>query len=495
MRIRRAALAAWAWATLLALPAFAQQSSWVCFIEGGKREPAHFEPNGNVYVGRHATTEGEAFREAIEGCERGEGNRNACQGSMTPGAICREMDAQRAAAYQPVFRRPMNVTPGDYQCEARGTAPIGYGVGWNGQFHSTTNPDYQAARRAMEALCTSATCEPMRCFRRSGTPPQQTQPQPAAGGGGGGGGTAAQNFQPGNVQYFWRQVGGNWRSATTQSNVQACNYASAEACDAGNVRAYAPGATQSLHLNGCGAPAIQVQCVVEARSAPPPPPRPVTPPSAGAPPPPSPDSLAQPGRPGWTVDARNGCWIWNANPRADSRVTWDGACPRGPAEGPGSGDWRWTENGQARLARFQGPRREGRAHGQGTYIYANGNRYDGMYQDGRQQGRGVFTWANGDKYQGEFRDGHRTGRGLLILVSGSRYEGGFLNGQKHGQGTYHWPNGNRYSGEWKNDQADGQGEYYSANGGQWYRGIWVGGCIRRADGRRAAVGRALDECR
>ena len=183
---------------------------------------------------------------------------------MTPGAICREMDAQRAAAYQPVFRRPMNVTPGDYQCEARGTAPIGYGVGWNGQFHSTTNPDYQAARRAMEALCTPSTCEPMRCFRRSGTPVQQTPPQTSTGGGVC---TAAQNFQPGNVQYYWRQVGGNWRSQTVQSNVQACNYTSPHACDAANVRAYAPGATQSFHVNGCNAPPIQVQCVVEARNA------------------------------------------------------------------------------------------------------------------------------------------------------------------------------------------------------------------------------------
>jgi hypothetical protein len=516
--IGKAALAVLALAqlTLLALPALAQQSNWVCFIEGGKREPAHFEPNGNVYVGRHATTEGLAFTEAIEACERGEGSRAACQGQMTPGAICREMDPQRAAAYQPVFRRPMNVTPGDYQCEARGTAPIGYAMGWNGQFHSTTNADYQAARRAMEALCTSATCEPMRCFRRSGTPPQQTQaqqmqPQPAAGGAGGG-------FQPGQVQYFWRQVGGNWRSPTTQSNVQACNYASAEACDAANVRAYAPGATQSLHLNGCNAPPIQVQCVVEARPAPPPPPRPVTPPAAGGPAPPPPDTLAQPGRPGWTVDARNGCWVWNAAPQPGATVTWDGACPRGPAEGPGSGEWRWTADGRALVARFEGPRVNGRQHGQGIYISPNGDRYDGEYRDGVRHGRAVFTWANGDQYEGDYRDGQRTGRGTLTRANGNRYVGEFLDGQRHGQGRltfpggdtyegnfrdnkfhgqgiYIWRSGNRYSGEWKADRADGQGEYYVADTRNWYRGTWVGGCIRRADGRRAAVGRDLAECR
>lgn len=251
-------------AMLPAFPALAQQSSWVCFIEGGKREPAHFEPNGNVYVGRHASTEGLAFNEAIENCERSEGNRNACQGSMTPGAICREMDSQRAASYQPMFRRPMNIRPGDYQCETRGTTPIGFGLGWDGQFHSSSNADYQAARRAIESRCTSATCEPMRCFQRSGA---QQQAQTNTGGGGGGGNAQGGNFPPGNAQYYWRQVGGNWRGQTVQIDVQACDFRSSHACDSGSVRRYGAGQTQMFHLNGCSAPPIQVQCVVEARNA------------------------------------------------------------------------------------------------------------------------------------------------------------------------------------------------------------------------------------
>lgn len=172
------------------------------------------------------------------------------------------------------------------------------------------------------------------------------------------------------------------------------------------------------------------------------------PPARPRPAPPAPESVAQPGRPGWTVDSRNGCWVWNPNPQPSETVTWSGACPRGPAEGQGAGEWRYTENGQPRVARFSGPRREGRMEGRGTYTDANGNRYEGEWRDGR----------------------------------------------RHGRGTQTWPNGSRYEGEWRDDRPDGYGEGYNAAQRAWFRGTWVGGCHRGADGRRAAVVRPLSEC-
>ena len=42
--------------------------------------------------------------------------------------------------------------------------------------------------------------------------------------------------------------------------------------------------------------------------------------------------------------------------------------------------------------------------GQGTYTYANGDKYVGEWKDGVMHGQGTFTWANGDKYVGEFKD-------------------------------------------------------------------------------------------
>ena len=35
--------------------------------------------------------------------------------------------------------------------------------------------------------------------------------------------------------------------------------------------------------------------------------------------PPTAEAIAEPGRPGWTVDASNGCWVWNPNPQQADR--------------------------------------------------------------------------------------------------------------------------------------------------------------------------------
>lgn len=186
--------------------------------------------------------------------------------------------------------------------------------------------------------------------------------------------------------------------------------------------------------------------------------------------PPPAESLAAPGRPGWMVAARNGCWVWNAFPSPGASVTWSGGCPRGPAQGQGQVEWRRMENGQPRVDRFTGTLREGRMEGRGTYTRADGDRYEGEWRDGRMNGRGTRTSADGGRYEGEYRDG-----------------------RLHGRGTITWANGDRYEGEWRDDRADGYGEYYIAAQRHWYRGPWTGGCYRGADGR-AAIGRPLAEC-
>ena len=66
-------------------------------------------------------------------------------------------------------------------------------------------------------------------------------------------------------------------------------------------------------------------------------------------------------------------------------------------------------------------------NGQGTYTFANGDKYVGEFKDGKGHGQGTATWADGEKYVGEFKDG-----------------------KKHGQGTITFANGEKYVGEWKN---------------------------------------------
>src|SRR5438552_18562411 len=56
--------------------------------------------------------------------------------------------------------------------------------------------------------------------------------------------------------------------------------------------------------------------------------------------PPPEDQLAAPGRAGWSVDERSGCWLWNGKPRPGEAVVWTGGCDAdGRAIGHGVREW------------------------------------------------------------------------------------------------------------------------------------------------------------
>ncbi len=44
--------------------------------------------------------------------------------------------------------------------------------------------------------------------------------------------------------------------------------------------------------------------------------------------------------------------------------------------------------------------KNGKKHGSGVYVWANGERYDGQWADGKLNGIGEFTYTNGNKYKG-----------------------------------------------------------------------------------------------
>lgn len=184
--------------------------------------------------------------------------------------------------------------------------------------------------------------------------------------------------------------------------------------------------------------------------------------------PPPADAIAEPGKPGWTADARNGCWAWNPNPQPSEIVIWTGPCEEGPAQGEGLLEWQYAEAGQPRGERYVGSMARGRMHGIGTYLDSRGEVYQGEWQEGREHGRGLRVWATG------------------------RYEGEWRAGQRHGRGVIFWISGNIFGGEFREDRPEGLGEYYSVEAG-WFRGPWTAGCFRDGD-RRAAIGRAIEEC-
>ena len=237
--------------------------------------------------------------------------------------------------------------------------------------------------------------------------------------------------------------------------------------------------------------------------------QPITRPAA-----PPPDRLAAPDRPGWTVDARNGCWLWNADPKPEEVSTWNGTCPGGPAEGEGEGECRYAEGAEARVSSFGGTLREGRLNGRGFTVTADGGRYDGEFRDDRRHGRGVETFADGDRYEGEYRndrfhgrgiysmaagdryegewqDDRRNGRGVTTFASGERYDGEWRDGRQEGYGTYSWSNGRRYEGGWVANRPDGRGTYVTPD--DTVTGMWAGGCLIDR-GAQAAIGRPAEEC-
>ncbi|MFQ5631985.1 MAG: MORN repeat-containing protein [bacterium] len=95
--------------------------------------------------------------------------------------------------------------------------------------------------------------------------------------------------------------------------------------------------------------------------------------------------------------------------------------------------------------------------GQGTLIWANGDRYTGEWKDGLRHGEGTFAsvdtvyrrpfnlasfdftytgqWQN-DKYDGKGKESWSTHDGFLKDATTHEYDGEFKAGKRHGQGTY-----------------------------------------------------------
>ena len=127
-------------------------------------------------------------------------------------------------------------------------------------------------------------------------------------------------------------------------------------------------------------------------------------------------------------------------------------------------------------SKYVGGYKDGKEHGQGTYAYADRDKYVGGYKDGKEHGQGTYAYANGDKYVGEHKDGESHGQGTYTYASGSKYVGEHKDGKKHGQGTYAYADGNKYVGGWKDGKSHGQGTFtYADADGEKYVGGYKDG--------------------
>ena len=66
-------------------------------------------------------------------------------------------------------------------------------------------------------------------------------------------------------------------------------------------------------------------------------------------------------------------------------------------------------------------------HGQGVFIYGNGDKYVGSYKDNQANGYGTYTWKKGHIYIGNWKNGNRHGFGKMLYSDGYVQEGNWVN--------------------------------------------------------------------
>jgi hypothetical protein len=77
--------------------------------------------------------------------------------------------------------------------------------------------------------------------------------------------------------------------------------------------------------------------------------------------------------------------------------------------------------------------------------------YIGEVSNGVPNGQGTLIWADGDKYVGQWKNGRWNGQGTYTRKDGQEYIGAWKDNRRHGQGTYTYTDGRVKSGLWRND--------------------------------------------
>jgi len=104
---------------------------------------------------------------------------------------------------------------------------------------------------------------------------------------------------------------------------------------------------------------------------------------------------------------QNGCKHFNPNPKPNETATWSGKCVNG--YGSGYGTFQWYKDGKEGSSKYIGEMKNGKEHGKGVLIFANGEKYKGSFVDGKKHGKGTFNYANGDQYSGQWKGGEKLG--------------------------------------------------------------------------------------
>ena len=167
----------------------------------------------------------------------------------------------------------------------------------------------------------------------------------------------------------------------------------------------------------------------------------------------------------------------------------------------GSGRMSWIETGENRKTVYEGAFQEGRFHGQGKLVFANGvvyngafhhglyhgvgkidmsslqkGEYSGQWNMGVVEGQGTRIWPNGDVYIGGWSASSKMhGKGSFVWADGSQYVGEFVSGRRTGNGKQIWHTGQYYIGQWRRGQPHGKGILVDPTSGSDTIGTWQRG--------------------
>ena len=120
--------------------------------------------------------------------------------------------------------------------------------------------------------------------------------------------------------------------------------------------------------------------------------------------------------------------------------------------------------------------------GQGTFEWANGNKYIGKVFKGKRDGFGIMMFGEHDSlgmrsYSGYWVNNVPSGNGSTVMTNGEFYIGEIFEGKKNGHGTLTFAKDDErlsYTGDWTFDEMTGQGTMIWKNN-DTYSGNWIYG--------------------
>lgn len=101
---------------------------------------------------------------------------------------------------------------------------------------------------------------------------------------------------------------------------------------------------------------------------------------------------------------------------------------------------------------YEGEFEDDQEHGQGKFVYENGNTYEGSVKGGKRIGWGKLTAKDKYTYLGEFKDDHANGWGELTTIEYS-YAGQMKDYTPDGVGKVTLENGESYHGMFKESKV------------------------------------------